>query len=376
MFATLAAHNPSAAARALLFIALVAGLAGCAVLDPRQRDPAPPGIAEEATLNVDGLPEHLLIRGNDPAHNPVLLFVHGGPGFPGAPFRQVNSDLERFFTVVHWDQRGAGYSYFKDIPTATMRVEQFARETLLVSHALCRRFGQRKIYLVGHSWGTLPAALAAAREPRLFYAYVALSQLVDINESEHRLTQAAFRQAETDGEARRARQLRAVGPPPYRDLPEIDRASSVIAKLFPRVPNQATEFRLALLALSSRYYPLDQLFRVNTGYRFSRRLLVPQLPAYDLRKSLPEIDTPIYFFVGREDATFGVSLQYDYYRALVAPHGKTFVLFRKSTHWPHLEQPAAFLEQMRRVRAQTWVPGSREKAPAEVRPAGNVSRCR
>lgn len=337
------------------------------MLDPRQRDPAPPGIAEEATLNVDGLPERLLIRGNDPAHNPVLLFVHGGPGFPSAPFRQVNSDLERDFTVVHWDQRGAGYSYCKDIPADTMRVEQFVRETLRVSHVLCRRFGQRKIYLVGHSWGTLPAALAAAREPQLYHAYVALSQLVDINESEHRLTRAAFRRAATAGEARRAKQLQAVGPPPYRDLPEIDRASSLITQLFPRVPNQVTAFRLALLSLSSRYYPLDQLFRVNAGYRFSRRLLVPQLPAYDLRQSLPEIDTPVYFFVGREDTTFGVSLQYDYYRVLIAPHGKTFVLFQKSTHWPHLEQPAAFLEQMRRVRAQTWHPGNEKGLPFKVR---------
>ena len=341
--------SPAAASRRLLCAVLLFVLTGCAFVDPRQRDPAPPGIAEEATLNVDGLSEHLLIRGNDPAHNPVLLFVHGGPGFPGAPFRQVNSDLERYFTVVHWDQRGAGYSYFKNIPADTMRVEQFVRETLLVSHALCRRFGQRKIYLVGHSWGTLPAAMAAAREPQLYHAYVALSQLVDINESEHRITQAAFRQAETGGETKRARQLREIGPPPYR-----------------RVPNQATEFRLALLALSSRYYPLDQLFRVQAGYRFSRRLLVPQLPAYDLRKSLPEIDTPVYFFVGREDATFGVSLQYDYSRVLTAPHGKTFVLFRKSTHWPHLEQPAAFLEQMRRVRAETWQFGA-GRTPVKIR---------
>ena len=340
--------------RGFLLLWTLCLLSGCAFLDPRQKDPPPPGVAEEGTLCVDGLPERLLIRGSDPAHNPVLLFVHGGPGFPAAPFRQVNSDLERYFTVVHWDQRGTGYSYRPDLPPDTLRVEQFVRETLQVTHALCRKFGQRRLYLVGHSWGTLPALLAAEREPQCFHAYIALSQLVDVHESEHRLTEAAFRHAHANDDPARARALRSVGPPPYRDLPDLDRASSLVTGLFPRVPNQATAFRLALLALSSRYYPLDALFRVNAGYRFSRRIILPQLSAYDLRRDVPRVGMPVYFFVGREDSTFGVSLQREYYERLAAPRGKTFVLFSKSTHWPHLEQPREFLRQMLLVRAQTW----------------------
>ena len=305
---------------------------------------------------MDGLPERLLIRGNDPAHNPVLLFVHGGPGFPGAIFRQVNSDLERDFTVVHWDQRGAGYSYFPDTPPSTMRVEQFVRETLLVSRAICREFKQRKIYLVGHSWGTLPAALAAAREPGRFYAYVALSQLVDIDESERRLSRMALGYAHGGKSDQQAAALRALGPPPYKTLLEQDRASGLITDLFPKIPQQATSTRLALLALGSRYYSPPEVLRVFKSYRYSRRLLDPQLHRYDLRRLAPEIDAPVYFFVGDDDATFGVAVQREYFRALVAPRGKHFVLFPHATHWPHLEQPAVFLREMERVRAQTFRP--------------------
>lgn len=330
-------------------------LAGCAVLDPRQADPPPPGIARVETMAVDGLPERLLIRGNDPTHNPVLLFVHGGPGFPAAPFRQVNSDLEKDFTVVHWDQRGAGFSYFRGIPAETMRVEQFTRETILVARTLCRRFGQRRIYLVGHSWGTLPAILAVAREPGLFHAYVGISQLVGIDDSERRLTEAALRNArEGYGSPRKAARLRAAGPAPYVDLPTQDRAAALVTALFPRVSQQATNFRLALLCLSSRYYTVPDLLRVNAGYRFSRRLLIPQLHGLDLRRAAPRLDVPVYFFAGSHDATFGVTIQDEYLRGLVDPAGRHFVLFPDSTHWPHLEQPAEFLAAMRRVRAQTW----------------------
>ena len=333
-------------------------LSGCALVDPRQTDPPPPGIARVETMLVDGLPERLLIRGDDPAHNPILLFVHGGPGFPNAPFRQVYSGLEHDFTVVDWDQRGAGYSYFKDIPRETMRVEQFVRETLLVSHHLCRELGQPKLYLLGHSWGTLPAILAVQREPQLFWAYVAVSQIVDIDQSERQLAAMALDYARQKNDRSRARRLRALGPPPYENLPDQDRAAELITSLFPPVPKQATEWRLAVMSLTSRYYPFPEILRANRSYHFSRDLIDPQLHAYHVPRLVPEIDVPVYFFVGSQDSTFGVKIQRDYYQHLRAPRGKSFVLFHESTHWPHLEQPAAFVTEMRQVRAQTWHPRS------------------
>ena len=348
--------NPAAATalRALFLLSSLVTLAGCAVLDPRQTDPPPPGIARVETLTVDGLPERLLIRGNDPAHNPVLLFVHGGPGFPGAPFRQVNSDLEKYFTVVHWDQRAAGYSYFKGIPPSTMNVEQFVRETLIVSRHLCRELDQRKIYLLGHSWGTLPAILAAQREPDLFQAYIGMGQLVDIDESERRLTKIALDYAEKKGEPRKAAALRSVGPPPYLSLAAQDRAADLITRLFPPVSHPATRVRLGLLALSSRYYPFPEILRANAGYRFSRAIIDPKLHQCHLRQMVPGLGIPAFFFVGRNDSTFGIAIQEDYYRHLVAPRGKRFIVFEDSTHWPYLEQPDAFLAEMRKVRAATW----------------------
>ena len=211
------------------------------------------------------------------------------------------------------------------------------------------------MYLLGHSWGTLPAILAVAREPRLFQAYIAIGQLVDIDESERRLTALALCYAREQHADRRAARLRALGPPPYENLPDQDRAAKLIGSLFPPVPGRATPFRLALMALSSRYYPFPEILRANRSYHFSRDLLDPQLHGYDLRRLVPRIDVPAYFFVGEEDAIFGVSLQREYFRRLVAPRGKHFVLFPGATHWPHLEQPAAFVEEMRRVRVQTWL---------------------
>ena len=326
---------------------------GCAVVDPRQADLPPPGVSREETVVLGGLPERLLVRGRDPAHNPVLLFLHGGPGFPAAPFGRVNSDLERDFTVVHWDQRGAGHSYFPDVPARTMRVETFVDETLELSRQLARRFGQRKIYLVGHSWGSLVGVLAVRRAPELFYAYVGLGQLVDIAESERELTLQGLAAARAEGRTRAAQTLAAVGPGPFHSLTLEDRVAAVVGTLRPKVQNEATHLRLAALAVTSRYYtPADLLGKVLPGYHRSRQLLNPQLYAHSLYREAPRLDVPVYLFAGRQDTEVGATVIARYGRRLVAPRGKELVWFSVSGHWPHLEEPGKFAREMRRVRAE------------------------
>ena len=111
-------------------------------------------------------------------NNPVLLFVHGGPGMPEYWLTQrYPTDLEDYFTVVWWEQRGAGLSYNPDIPPETMTAEQFVSDTLEVTNYLRQRFGKEKIYLMAHSWGSYIGIQAAAREPELYYAYIGMGQI-------------------------------------------------------------------------------------------------------------------------------------------------------------------------------------------------------
>ena len=92
--------------------------------------------------------------------------------------------LEDLFTVVWWDQRGAGLSYHPDIPPESMSIEQLVDDTVAVTDFLRERFRQDRIYLLGHSWGSFVAVQAAARAPDRYGAYLGMAQVVHQLESE------------------------------------------------------------------------------------------------------------------------------------------------------------------------------------------------
>jgi len=88
----------------------------------------PGSIARMETAIVGGIPQSIWFRGVA-VSNPALILLHGGPGASeSALFRYYNSALEQHFTVVYWEQRGAGRSFRADIPPASMTIAQLVRD--------------------------------------------------------------------------------------------------------------------------------------------------------------------------------------------------------------------------------------------------------
>ena len=119
-------------------------------------------------IMLGGQEQYLVIRGVNRVQ-PVMLFLHGGPGSPELPFmKNYNRDIENDFVMVYWEQRGAGKSYSKNIPVESLNLEQFILDTKELSEYLAKRFHQKKIYVMGHSWGSILGILTAYQYPELF----------------------------------------------------------------------------------------------------------------------------------------------------------------------------------------------------------------
>src|SRR5690606_20567716 len=115
------------------------------------------GIERLEKVRIGGIDQWVSIRGNDPG-NPVLLMLHGGPGWVSMPIGwYFQRGWEEYFTVVQWDQRGAGKAYTENDPEAvapTMTLERMAADTEQMAAWLRQEFGKERIFVLGHSWGS------------------------------------------------------------------------------------------------------------------------------------------------------------------------------------------------------------------------------
>jgi pimeloyl-ACP methyl ester carboxylesterase len=313
-------------------------------LDPNG-DRVPGSIAEKLTVPINGVQQGMVIRGRD-ASNPVLLWVHGGPGMPDYPLtQQYPTDLEDVFTVVWWDQRGTSLSYDSDIAPETMTIEQFIDDTLAVTDYLRDRFQQDRIYLLGHSWGSFIAVQAAARSPERFKAYLGMAQVVHQLESEiiaYDYLLDAYRQR---GDADMVRDLEAAPVTMSDGTPEayLKLRDKAMHQLGVGTTHDMKSVITGIFLPSWRFrgYTLKEKVDLWRGRSFSRGFgLWDQMIRVDLRTTAPTLQIPAYFLEGKYDYTCATSLARDYFERLKAPV-KGFYMFDNSAHSPLLEEPQA-----------------------------------
>lgn len=314
----------------------------------RIRISSPTGIDTLEKVRLGGVDQWILLRGWN-RDNPVLLLMHGGPGFPCMPFAHVAGDLEKRFVVVHWDQRGAGKSYSPSIPDSSMNMKQFTEDTLELTDLLRGRFKQPRIFLGAHSWGSMIGALAVAQAPDRFSAYFAISQAANAPESERLMYRWALEKAAEAGNEKALSELKKLGPPPYERFGDYNTMTDWIARFSSAEHRPITRWRFVHLALESPFYSWADLVRIPLGAKFSfSRLWREAFYGTDLLKQAPRLDVPVFFFLGRHDhtATASPAMVERYFNALDAPRGKRLVWFEHSGHWPQLEEPERFQTEL------------------------------
>ena len=175
----------------------------------------PGSISVIETVNINGVDQKMIIRGSDTS-KPVLLYLHGGPGDPEFPFvKQFNPGIEDVFVVCYWDQRGAGLSYSKKISPETMNLPQFVDDAGKVTEYLLHKFNREKIYLLGHSWGTMLGSFTINKYPGYYYAFISVGQVGDQQLSEKISYEYVLARAIASDDKKAIKTLKKIGSPPY-----------------------------------------------------------------------------------------------------------------------------------------------------------------
>jgi proline iminopeptidase len=138
-----------------------------------RRITSPTGIEELKPVPIGEITQWISIRGRS-RDNPILLFLHGGPASPDMPVSWAfQAPWEDYFTVVQWDQRGAGKTFLANDPAKigpTLDEERLIGDTEALIKWLRITYDQPKVFLLGHSWGSILGLEVARRHPDYLYA--------------------------------------------------------------------------------------------------------------------------------------------------------------------------------------------------------------
>ncbi len=324
-------------------------------------------ISEKVWVEINGIEQGMFIRGENP-ENPVILYVHGGPGTPLLQFisyLETSERLEKYFTICYWDQRGSGMTYDKSTDPATMTLEQMVEDTHEVTEYLISRFGQDKIYLLGHSWGSYLGVKTIEKYPADYLAYIGIGQNVDFPESERLSYDYMLNRAKEINDEDAISKLEKFDPY-VESFPLMQEEGHQLDYLivrtellnkyglghmhqFPQGMTYNTGVLRALFAFKG--YTLREKVNWFRGADFSMIYLFPVIAEDSLFSSSIKFEVPFYIIQGAYDYQCSQVLAEKYLDIIQAPK-KEFFLFDNSAHSPNMEEPDKFIEIFRKIASE------------------------
>ncbi len=292
---------------------------------------------------INGEEHAFLIRGKD-RRNPVIIFVHGGPGCSEIPYVvKYQRELEKNFTIVHYDQRGSGKSYHRKTDYSKLTVSTLVEDLKSIIRYICREFKKEKIILVGHSFGTEIGLRTAAEFPEHILAYVGIGQMSYTSEGETDSLEFCMAGAKKRNQKKDYQELLAM-----REAIEAGETSvprKYVRKYggASRGMNDNADYLLALLFRPE--YSIADAVKFVRGLSASRNLFgtTPHELAVDVR----EINVPCYFLQGKYDYMTSTKAARKFFDEIKAPE-KEFVVFEKSAHFPQFEEKEKYAAWMKK----------------------------
>ncbi len=304
------------------------------------------GIVEERFVSLGGIQQWISIRGED-RNNPVLLIVHGGPGSSYTIFTPHLRAWEKHFTVVQWDQRGAGKTFARmgSRGCGAITLQQLASDGIAVAEYLRTRLHRERIFLLASSLGSIFGLQMARSRPDLFYAYIGTDQNVGMVRARDEIHRQVLDRLHAHGLTKGVRALKRIGANPAfwtrKDF-------SAVAEWTMRSDPPGFRRTIKLLKDAVWYAPgwkLRDIRAFVAGMRFSLEQLLPEIVRYDAWAQPARFELPVFIFQGETDVLTTPSMAQALFNDIAAPL-KQMELISGAGHFAAFMQPELFLEKL------------------------------
>jgi len=257
--------------------------------------------------------------------------------------------------VCYWDYRGTGLSYSSDTKAEEMTTERYISDIVAVTKYLSERFGQEKIFIMGHSFGTYIAIKTVQQYPDYYNAYIAMAQNCNQTESEYLAYEYMKEQYRKLGNTKMVEKFEEC---PIRESEEMYNkyfSSSLRDTAMHELGVGTTRDMKSVItgiffpSLRCKAYTWQERITIWRGKGISIQFpVVEDSTHFNAFNEVPSLQIPVYFLAGKYDYTCSYALQYEYYEYVKAPI-KEFYVFENSAHSPIFEEPEKALELIEEI---------------------------
>ncbi len=304
---------------------------------------------EYQKVTIDNV-EHSAYICYENLENPVLLCVHGGPGQAETAYiNEYQKELVKHFIVVRHDQRGAGLTGWKNVDAKSLTIEKCVSDTIEMTNFIKKKFHKEKVYILGHSWGSMIAILAVKNSPEYYHTYIGVSQVVDYAKAIHEGCRQMVAQAKSQNKKDVLKQLKTLGEPPFSKA-EYSVYSRCVGKMSGFI-NTKPKSGIAKAVFTSKDYPTVKKITYFYNAMKTGKVIFQNGININLFDQVSEIKVPVTFISGKYDLITPLSLVEAFYQNLSAPK-KQLLILDNSAHMPQLEEYTEFNKLIIRMQSQ------------------------
>ena len=312
---------------------------GASAINLQVQNTTPTPIQEARFVSLGGIKQWVTIRGANRA-NPVLLILHGGPGDAQSSLHSVYAVYEQDFTIVQWDQRGAGKTYVKN-PNSLPERERVELDGIELAQYLCDYLARKKILLLGHSWGSYLGIGMVQRRPELFAAYIGTGQVGSWRASVQAQFDFLLAKARAANDRKKVEQLEAIGTPDPNNAEQYFSWWKMRNPYMARADAKWFE-DLAQIVRTNPEFNEEYMKALGDGMNYSFRTTLSAMLAQDLPTTANTLKVPFFVIQGKEDMASPTSVAVKYFKVVKAPK-KKLVIIDNAGHFAFVTHREEFL---------------------------------
>jgi pimeloyl-ACP methyl ester carboxylesterase len=302
-------------------------------------------IDDEFFINSGGEELYIKVRGQN-SDNPVLLYLHGGPGEMTGPLyfqAYAGPELEKHFVVGYLHQRHTCQSPL--VPVATLTIEQFVKDVHNVVEFLREKFHKGKIFLLGHSFGGILGYMYLLEylDNNNIEKFVSAGVPFSSDTLEENGYKTALELAKKTDNQQALKRLNTLGPPPYETFQEGMVWRMQIMMMLNRMKEGATKnLEMPKVMSTTGIEKIDP--------KWQKKMMVignamwGELVTVDIEDDVKKISIPVLMIAGAKDVMVPFRLMKKGYENLSGE--KEYFILENSNHMMFIDEPDLFVSKV------------------------------